>query len=168
MHKTYITQLLKAQASFHIIFASIVFLYCLMGNNFSCSYFKFAICGYPYPLKQKFIMIERIIFQVVLIIGFSVVVLHGTKGWMKGKYSILNGLFTPVQRQNIAHGGHTRVREYELFTHKYLSRSGWLRVTKSNSLSHPSSASLTSFLLASIKILTWFIVLSVFVTDKLL
>ena len=103
-----------------------------------------------------------------LIIGFSVVVLHGTKGWMKGKYSMLNGLFTPVQRQNIAHGGHTRVREYELFTHKYLSRSGWLRVTKSNSLSHPSSASLTSFLLASMKILTWFIVLSVSLTDKLL
>ena len=46
------------------------------------------MAGYPYPLKQKFIMIERIIFQVVLIIGFSVVVLHGTKGWMKGKYSI--------------------------------------------------------------------------------
>ena len=27
-------------------------------------------------------------------LGFSLVVLHGTKGWMKGKYSILNGLFT--------------------------------------------------------------------------
>ena len=55
-------------------------------------------------------------------IGFSVVVLHGTKGWMKGKHLILNGLFTPVQRQNIAHGGNTRVREYELFTHKYVRR----------------------------------------------
>ena len=42
VNKTYITQILKAQASFHIIFTSIVFLYCLTGNNFSCSYFKFA------------------------------------------------------------------------------------------------------------------------------
>lgn len=53
MHKTYITQILKAQASFHIIFASIVFLYCLIGNNFSCSYFKFAYVKRKHKLHHR-------------------------------------------------------------------------------------------------------------------